>query len=512
MNARQIYSLLTVTTVAGLGIVAGTQFRPTEQAMAQTTPVAAQPAAEATDKGNPITITVAAGERQTFGGFGASVGNWGGTYQKLSAEERTTLSRMLWHDLKFKTLRMWFDTDQYAPTRGAHDMTEFRRMYVDSGLIADARKQGVTTLLLAPEHLPEYMKGPQADGKAPLREEEVSNYAVMVADFIERLKKEGGVQIDVTGVQNEPNVNELFSEAQIVSIVKQLRSELDKRGLQSVKIIGSEHASVDGLFYKQLDALKSDPAAWNDMVGIASHSYNMAATAQAADTIAAPNGRNTKQYWMTEASDNGPEDPGNIARAISLSARFLNDVNHRVTHWIHFLGIEADDTKDNATRIISYTAQPYKSTVFQKYYTYQQLADTFDVGAVFRASQSSLEGDMTWTFGKKPRVTAATAKNPDGTWCIGISNYTADSFSGVQGWSDDNWNSSQGGNTPAQTFPVMVHIDELKNSGDVPFVLHRTNKTANNAKQENVTMKNGDVTVNVASLELVTLRSLAPKR
>ena len=462
----------------------------------------------APQSGAPITISVAAGERQKFGGFGASVGNWSGTYQKLSPAERTQLSRLLWHDLKFNTLRMWFDTDQYAPTPGARDLTAFTRQYLDSGLIADARKQGVTTLLLAPEHLPDYMKGPGKDGGAPLLESQVNAYAEMVADFIADLQKRG-VSIDVTGVQNEPNINELFSPAQLVAIVKQLRAQLDKRGLQNVEIIASEHSSSDNTYYKQLDALKADAAAWNDIVGVSSHSYNMAATAQAAAYVGAPGGRNSKEYWMTEASDNGAEDPGNSARAVSLAARYLNDMNHRVTHWVHFLGFETDDPKDNATRIISYSAAPFKTTVFQKYYTYQQLSDNFDAGAIFRASQSSTEGDMTWTYGLKPRVIAATAQNPDGSWGVGISNYTADSFAGVQGWSDDKWNSEQGGHTPGQTIPVTISIAELKDRGAVKFAVHRSNAGAQNAQSEPVTMNDGQVTLQVAPLELVTLRSLA---
>ena len=478
-----------------------------QSAPAQTVTVA-QAAQQTPPTGAPILISVAPGERQKFGGLGASVGNWSGTYQKLSPTERTKLSRMLWHDLKFNTLRLWFNTDQYAATPGAHDMTEFRRQYLDSGLIKDARAQGVTTLLLAPEHLPDYMKGPNQDGGTPLKESEVGNYAIMVAEFIAQLKQ-AGVAIDVTGVQNEPNVNEIFSAEQLVEIVKQLRAELDQRGLQSVQIIASEHASSDGLYYKQLDALKADPLAWKDIVGVASHSYNMAATAQGAAYVAAADGRNSKEYWMTEASDNGPEEPGNSARAVSLSARFLNDMNHRVTHWIHFLGFETDDPKDNATRIISYSAEPFKTTVYQKYYTYQQLADTFDVGAIFRASQSSSEGDMTWTYGLKPRVIAATAKNPDGSWGVGIANYTADSFAGVQGWSDDKWNAEQGGHTPGQTIPVTIRVDELKNSGDVKFEMQRSNSQTQNAASEAVTMKNGEVTINVAPLELVTLRGAA---
>ena len=480
---------------------------------AETPAVAVAQAAESAPNQNakigaPIIIGVAAGERQTFGGLGASVGNWSGTYQKMTPAQRAQLSKMLWHDLKFNTLRLWFNTDQYAATPGAHDMTEFRRQYLDSGLIKDAQAQGVTTLLLAPEHLPDYMKGPQKDGGTPLLDAEVGNYAAMVAEFIARLKDEG-VTINVTGVQNEPNVNEIFAADQMVRIVKELRANLDKRGLQSVQIIASEHASADDLYYKQLDALRADPTAWNAISGVASHSYNMAATDKAAAYVAEPDGRNSKEYWMTEASDNGAEEPGNSARAVSLSARFLNDMNHRVTRWIHFLGMEESDPKDNATRIISYQAEPFKTTVYQKYYTYQQLADTFDVGAIFRASQSASEGDMTWTYGLKPRVIAATARNPDGSWGVGIANYTADSFAGVQGWSDEKWNAEQGGHSPGQTFPVTIRIDELKNKGALKFDLHRSNGSLKNAVGEPVTMKNGEVTVEVAPLELVTLRSAA---
>jgi hypothetical protein len=78
---------------------------------------------------------------------------------------------------------------------------------------------------------------------------------------------------------------------------------------------------------------------------------------------------------MTEASDNGPEEAGNSYRAASLAARFLNDMNHRVTHWIHFLGFEVTDPRDNATRIMAYTPNPLRTTIFQKYFTYQQLVE-----------------------------------------------------------------------------------------------------------------------------------------
>jgi hypothetical protein len=90
---------------------------------------------------------------------------------------------------------------------------------------------------------------------------------------------------------------------------------------------------------------------------------------------------------------------------------------------------------------------------------------------------------------------------------MGVCNFTSDSFLNVQGWADDKWNVEQGGHTPGQTFTVTIRVDELKNHKNVPFVVHRTNETVKNAPSETVIMKNGEVTITVAPLELVTLRS-----
>ncbi len=474
--------------------------------------VAAPDTNQAAKNGAPLTISVAAGARQTFAGLGASTGNWGGEYQSLTPTQRAQLSRLFWHDLNFKIFRLWFNVDSYSPQAGVHDLSLFRKQYLRSGEIADAKANGVTTLLFAPDHIPPHMRaGDKADG--PINDEAVESFVALIAEAIRQLKVEDGLTIAATGIENEPDM----TPTQMVRAVKALRAELDKRGLQAVQIIAPEASSVDDRFYTHLDAMKADPLAWNALAGIASHSYNMAATDKAAGYIAGDKGQNTKAYWMTEASDNGAEDVGMIGipalRAASLSARFLNDMNHRVTHWVHFLGLESTQApySDDATRIIAFEAKPFRFKVMKKYYSYQQLAQAFDVGAVFRSSQSSLDGDMTWTYGKKPHLFAATAQNPDGSWSSGLCNFTADSFLGVQGWADDKWNTEQGGQTPAQTFAVTLRIDELKNRAAVPFVVHRTGATSKNAKSEIVTMKNGAVTLSVAPLELVTLRSVASK-
>jgi len=458
----------------------------------------------------PVTITVQPGARQAFGGFGASGLNFGHEYQTLTLAQRQIVSGRLWRGLKFKTLRLWFNADQYAPAPAAHDLSQFRGNYVDSGLIADARRNGVTTLLLAPDGLPPYMAEKSAAGSSDtgmaLKEGEAAPYADLLADFLRRLKQETGVVPDVTGLQNEPNDRERFTPAQLAAVVKRLRADLDAQGMARVKIIAPENASADGSLYAQLDALRADPAAWAALSGIASHSYNMAATAEAARYVVGTG----KTYWMTEASDNGPEAPGDAQRAASLASRFLSDMNHRVTDWVHFVGFEVPDPHDNATRILAYTPRPFAVTTFQKYYYYEQLSGTFDVGAVFRASLSGAEGDMTYTYGKKPALTAAAALNPDGTWGIGLSNFTSPTFTDADDPKDF---AAHNGGHAARTFAVTVRVPELARVKALKFAVRRSNSGVNDAPAGTVVMRGGVVTVPaVGPLDLVTLRSLPPSR
>ncbi len=456
----------------------------------------ASPATEA------VTITVKAGARQSFAGFGASLGNWGGEYQSLKAAEREKLNTLLWSDLRFRSLRLWF-----APQPGAHDLSAFRRSYVDSGIIADAKKHGVTDLLLAPDGLPEGMIARDAEGHPSFKPGQEAEYARLIADFITRLKDETGVLLTVTGIQNEPNDNERFAPEQIVLVVKRLRGELDRRGLQSVRIIAPESANVDGVFYDTVDLMKADPTAWKALSGVASHSYTMAATEDAAKRVA-----NTgKAYWMTEAGDNGPEVPGDPNRAVSLAGRFLNDMNHRVTHWVHFIGFEVADPNDNATRILAYQAKPFAVTTFLKWFYYRQLSRAFDVGAVFRQSDSSLDGGMTYTYGKKPHLIAAAGRNPDGSWAFGAANLTSPEFTDVM--KNEKGEPSQT-SYAARGYRVTVRIPELERVERLDFRVRRSGPARNgaNALQEDredgvLTLKRGLGEVTVGPRELVTLHS-----
>lgn len=447
----------------------------------------------------PITITVDPAPRQTFAGFGAGVGNWSLDYQKLTADERATLSRTLWRDLQMTSIRLWINLNEYAPTPGERATKNFRDRYIDSGLLADARANGVTTLLLAPDNCPTFMKTKRDGGPGDfaIRDDALADYANLIADFIKQIRDETGVTFDATGVQNEPNDIDRIAPTQFPIVVKALRAALDARGLQRVAVIAPEAANVDDIYYDTIDRLKKDADAWRSLGGVAFHSYSMAATDRAADSL------DGKSFWQTEASANGPESPGDALRATSLAARFLSDMNRRVTHWQHFLGFESIDPNDNATRILAYTPSPLRVTTFAKYGYYKQLAEAFDVGCVFRKSASDVDGAMTWTYGKKPRVTATAARNADGTWSIGVANFTAPTFD-ERVERHDTFDDGHA----ASPFAVTIVVPELAAAGDVPFTLHRSSATLANAAEGEAVMHAGRLTLpTVGPLELLTARS-----
>ncbi len=422
-----------------------------------------------------VVVTVEGGARQSFIGFGASLLPDPG-YERLSRDRRTELARLLWHDLNFKVLRLWAEVER--PGSG-------QEAYVASGMIRDALDNGATTLLLAP--------GGQGAAN-------VTKYAQSVADIIGEYRKRG-VVIHDTGVANEPGdgaAAAIKSPAQMAALVTSLRAALDATGSSSVKIIAPELANADRQAVEWLDFLRKGEA-WRHIDGYSTHSYNMAAT----DEIAARLSETDKEYWITEAADNGPEDVENAGIAASVAARALNDFNHSANVWIFFIGYLSADPHDNATRIIAYDPRRDGAdwkVMFLKYYYFKQLSQTFDIGARFRQSRSSLEGSMVWTYGKKPRIIASAAKNPDGSWGIGVVDYTSDDF-----LRNDLGMLQRG--YGAQSFLVKLDIQEMHGSGQQVFDLYRSNAGMHDAYQGPVTAVDGSVSIRVRPLDLVTLRS-----
>ncbi|MGI0490891.1 glycosyl hydrolase [Alkalinema pantanalense CENA528] len=445
-----------------------------------------------------VMLTAKSGEQQKFGGFGVSqiVSK---DYAQLPYGRRKELSQVLWKDLRLNTLRLWFFMDVYAPKPGQRQL---RPMFTEPYLqmVRDAQQTGqLQNLLLAPTGVPQYLLE-KRDGGMRIRPDKLVDWAETIANFIQEVRDRYGIQINVTGIQNEPNDDHVnFSKGEIAQAVKQLRRSLDQRKLNAVKIIAPESSNADGYAERLIDDLKQDPDAWNAIEGIATHSYNMAATPAMVDRV-----RNTgKTYWQTEAGANGPEEPGNAMIATSMAARFLNDVNHWVTHWIWFIGAAQADPNDNATRLMKYEAdRPQRTwlTRFKKYDYLQQLSQTFEVGATFRTVESSLDGKMVWTYGKKPRINAAVARNPDGSWAIGITNFTSEEGRHSQDPHDQT-------GYPRQTFSVTLKINELIGGSPTRLQVRRSNAQLSNQEQAEIMLRNGVVTLDIQPLELVTLRS-----
>ncbi|HEX8202149.1 MAG TPA: hypothetical protein VF590_16860, partial [Isosphaeraceae bacterium] len=151
-----------------------------------------------------VTITVRPGARQIFAGMGTSQHDFNRPYGKLSPGRRSLLARLTFGDLRIRTLRLWWNPAEYAPRPGARDTAPFVDAYLASNLLADARANGVTTLLLGPERVPPYMLEDPEKVDSPIKASEVGNYAALLADFIARLRDDHAVRVDATGIANEP--------------------------------------------------------------------------------------------------------------------------------------------------------------------------------------------------------------------------------------------------------------------------------------------------------------------
>ncbi len=244
-----------------------------------------------------VALTVTSQPAQKLEGFGCSMVDLSKTEMPDSA--RAEMFDWVFGDLHMNVLRLWAEADTTHTT--AQMKKDFYRTYADSGVIADAQKRGVTTLLLAP-----------ARGEKPPTEP-IPEYARKLAEFIQGVKAERGIRINVTGIANEPAG---FKPAQMAEAVRLLRRELDVRDLKDVQIICPEWASADHSALRCIAGIKAEPAAWAALRGIATHSYNMAATPEFPKTITGTD----KQYWMTEASDNGNESEADVNLAATTGA------------------------------------------------------------------------------------------------------------------------------------------------------------------------------------------------
>lgn len=425
--------------------------------------------------GRSISLIVANEPAQTLEGFGCSMVDRSQT--KMPGWARAELFDQVFRDLQMNVLRLWVEADHNRTAAQMRD--EFCRTYVDSGVIAEAQKRGVTTLLLAP-----------ARGENPPAEP-MPEYARKLAEFIRGLKTERGIRISVTGIANEPGG---FNPSQVAEAVRVLRQELDGRGLRDVQIIAPEWASADGAALRCIAGIKADPAAWAALLGIATHSYNMAATPDFSEIIAGTG----KQYWMTEAADNGNENEADANLAASISARFLNDLNHGVTHWVYFIGFhdspDVSKDADNATKLLVYDLKQQRIFRHLKYDWFRQLRSAFPNGSRIYPLKAQPGGDLVYGYGQKPWLNALAARRADGVWSLGMVN-----LSGLVPNTDiSKWH-------PATALSVTWEVKPLAGAGTITFDIFHSDGAQRFVRAGRATITNGMLTLAVQPGELITL-------
>src|SRR5687768_658949 len=71
-------------------------------------------------------ITIAARPRQKFAGFGTSLTNFHGQFDRLKPEVRDQISAAVWKDLNFKILRTWWSPVEF---KKSGNIKQFKTQY-----------------------------------------------------------------------------------------------------------------------------------------------------------------------------------------------------------------------------------------------------------------------------------------------------------------------------------------------------------------------------------------------
>lgn len=422
-------------------------------------------------------LTVGTTPRQRFEGFGFSFEH-DNPYRLLSEERRAEVDRLLYDELDTRILRLWYAAGQPEVLRDD---------YLASGIIPHALAHGVTELLLAPAG--DYPGDPDA-------------FARRIAEDIRVMRDEYGIRITTTGVMNEPDAEDWkrLPASDYVPLTIALRRELDARGLGDVKVIGPEFASADDKALRWFDTVAADPTALASFDALGTHSYNMGATPEFAERVRA----HDKQYWMTEAGgghfDGSAEHDATFAA--SVSSRFLNDLNHGVTHWVWFIGLSegTDDVYQKLVMCEGSCADPARIYKNYSYHHVQLVSAAFPPGTTMRHVTSDLPGfpDMVWTYGAKPPLHAAAGLRPDGRFALAVVNDTAGIEVRTASWDQ-----------PTH-YRVAFEVPELADVPSLTFDLCRTNPQVAVQCGDTLELTNGRATLEVRSLELITLVAQEP--
>jgi hypothetical protein len=374
--------------------------------------------------------------------------------------------------------------------------------------LSEIEAQGTNTLLLMP--CTQYQVAPGDTGANVT----MAQYASTLAQVIYDLKTTYNVNIAVTGVCNEPTTGgSNWTPQNVVDCVNDLRGDLNSYGLNNVQILAPELSEPSITSDQIYDALFDDPSgAWDNLTGLASHSYNMAVSDFEEERMYG------KPYWMTESSTNlsyssGEGEPAeDDNEAADSAARFLNDLNHSVTQWNWWVGMQQrPNVATNPASpflLVAYDSALGTIVTHLKYYYFQQMLNTVKPGAVMRRCWSTANGDMVdqvfdGVYGYaagKPRtpINAAAGLNSDGSWGISLVDDT--------GVIDPN-GSADASHQSATPYNLTVNVQELASVPSKNFTIYRSSPNVHYVNSGTVTMVYGSVTVPIAAKECVCLRS-----
>jgi hypothetical protein len=425
-----------------------------------------------------LQIEVGATERQAYQGLGASFRR----YHLIPEAKRLELSDLVVRDLGMRYNRIWIsDLDTRTVDQA---VSSFVSVYINSGQISEFAKRGVTHTIVTPA------MGPRPPADIPA-------YMQKIADILFRLRRDHNVNIYATTFTNEPEnwpVNDIFNAMKI------LRDRLDARPeTASILLLGAEMPNSDQRTRNVLNLLRDDPV-WQRIHGVSSHSYSNGGNDWTTPVL------DDKPWWQTESSELGNEQLGDDVRGVKNASRFLNDMNHLITHWFYFIGFmdSPNSDTDRGAKLIAWNPDTNQNLIFLKYHYLKRLTETFEPGAVFRRTTNpnrvrNQPASMQWKDPEKPATNAAVARNQDGSWAIGITNNT-----GLPAYANDTFRATQHYNT-------RINIPELASAGNITFNVWRT--SAANVKESlgTVTMVNGVINLGGTRVlnprDLITLRS-----
>ena len=208
---------------------------------------------------------------------------------------------------------------------------------------------------------------------------------------------------------------------------------------------------------------------------------------------------------MTEAG--GGHFDGSAERdatfAATVSARFLNDLNNGVTHWVWFIGL-SHGSRDVYQKLVMCEHSCAHGRIYKNYgyHHVQQVTTSFLPGTVMRHVTSDLPDfpDMVYTYGAKPPLHAAAGLRPDGRFALAVVNDTPGLEVRTASWDQ-----------PTH-YRVTFAVPELAATPSLAFDLCRTNPEVAVQCGETIELTNGRATIEVRSLELITLVAREPVR